>query len=256
MAKRFTDTEKWFDPWYRKLGKDYKLLWNFCCDRCDMAGVMDFDLEAVCFLTGAKVTEANFFSVFSGRIVRLNGSRIWITKFIEFQYGKPISGLNPGSKVHGAVLNLVEKYALSEIPESVIPSPTQEPPAAAKIREAKPRITFTAPTVEEVIVFFKADNFPESLARQAFNYYQAADWHDSKGNQVRNWKQKMIAVWFKDENRQGPKAKPVYGEPAPRRSTYHCPKCDTDHRVSDPCPGAGPVVDVVKALEAQMKVTA
>ena len=28
-----------------------------------------------------------------------------------------------------------------------------------------------------------------------------SDWKDSKGNKVKNWKQKMQSVWFKDENK-------------------------------------------------------
>jgi nitric oxide reductase large subunit len=28
-----------------------------------------------------------------------------------------------------------------------------------------------------------------------------ANWVDSKGSKIRNWKQKMINVWFKDENK-------------------------------------------------------
>ena len=37
-------------------------------------------------------------------------------------------------------------------------------------------------------------------AEKAFNYYEAGDWKDSNGNQVKSWKQKMQGVWFKDEN--------------------------------------------------------
>ena len=32
-----------------------------------------------------------------------------------------------------------------------------------------------------------------------WNYYNDADWFDSKGNPVLNWKQKMRSVWFKNE---------------------------------------------------------
>jgi len=42
------------------------------------------------------------------------------------------------------------------------------------------------------------------IAQKAFDYYSAANWHDGKGNPVRNWKQKLIAVWFKDENKDPP----------------------------------------------------
>jgi hypothetical protein len=40
------------------------------------------------------------------------------------------------------------------------------------------------------------------LAKRAFDYYDVANWKDSKNNQVKNWKQKMRGVWFKDENKE------------------------------------------------------
>jgi hypothetical protein len=60
---------------------------------------------------------------------------------------------------------------------------------------------FSPPAVEQVIQFFLDNGFSESSARKAFSYYQDGDWKDSRGTQVRNWKQKMRGVWFKDENR-------------------------------------------------------
>lgn len=56
------------------------------------------------------------------------------------------------------------------------------------------------PTLLEVIAYFKENGFSENLAKRAFNGYNEANWHDSKGNKVLNWKQKMINVWFKPEN--------------------------------------------------------
>jgi hypothetical protein len=44
--------------------------------------------------------------------------------------------------------------------------------------------------------------YTKESAIKAFNYYDCAGWKDSKGNKVRNWKQKMQAVWFKDENKE------------------------------------------------------
>jgi hypothetical protein len=58
-----------------------------------------------------------------------------------------------------------------------------------------------APTEKEVIDFFASHGFPESLARRAYSGYAEADWHDSRGKKILNWKQKMIQVWFKDENK-------------------------------------------------------
>lgn len=60
---------------------------------------------------------------------------------------------------------------------------------------------FTPPTLDEVITYFTENGFNSELAKKAFNYYQIGDWKDSKGNQVKNWKQKMNSVWFKEENK-------------------------------------------------------
>lgn len=56
------------------------------------------------------------------------------------------------------------------------------------------------PTQQEVIDFFISKGKTEDLAKQAYEYYDLADWHDAKGNKVKNWKQKMIAVWINNNN--------------------------------------------------------
>jgi hypothetical protein len=59
----------------------------------------------------------------------------------------------------------------------------------------------TPPTILEVKEYFKVNGYTEKAAEKAFKYYNDAGWVDSKGNRVRNWKQKMQGVWFKDENK-------------------------------------------------------
>ena len=66
---------------------------------------------------------------------------------------------------------------------------------------------FTAPTILEVETYFIENGFSKFLAKRAFDYYAVANWKDSKGNQVKNWKQKMRGVWFKDENKEQEKTK-------------------------------------------------
>jgi len=65
----------------------------------------------------------------------------------------------------------------------------------------KQKSTFAPPTIQEVESFFSEKGYSLSTADKAFEYYSTADWKDSKGNKVQNWKQKMISVWFKEENR-------------------------------------------------------
>jgi len=71
---------------------------------------------------------------------------------------------------------------------------------AEKKREDKIRIDIV-PTLENVKEYFATNGYQESVAIRAFNYYNENDWYDNKGNKVKNWKSKMNAVWFKEENK-------------------------------------------------------
>ena len=56
------------------------------------------------------------------------------------------------------------------------------------------------PTLLEVQEYFKEKGYTIESATKAFNYYDSANWIDSKGSKVKSWKQKMQGVWFKPEN--------------------------------------------------------
>jgi hypothetical protein len=78
------------------------------------------------------------------------------------------------------------------------------------VKEKKKK-EFTPPSLEQVEEYFGENGYKQDSAIKAFNYYSVANWKDSKGNQVKNWKQKMQGVWFKDENKiNGNKPKFVF----------------------------------------------
>jgi len=60
---------------------------------------------------------------------------------------------------------------------------------------------FVPPTEKDVINYFHEKGYKTNIARKVFEYYNIANWKDATGKPVKNWKQKMIAVWFKDENK-------------------------------------------------------
>lgn len=71
-----------------------------------------------------------------------------------------------------------------------------------KDKNSKIERKFIPPVLQDVIDYFKSKGFLESAAIKAFEYYNEAGWKDSRGKQVKNWKQKMIAVWMKPENKE------------------------------------------------------
>jgi len=70
------------------------------------------------------------------------------------------------------------------------------------VNEDKKKKVFVAPMRDDVITYFRENGYTEEAGGRAFDYYDAAGWVDSHGQQVRNWKQKCIAIWFKPENKQ------------------------------------------------------
>ena len=75
---------------------------------------------------------------------------------------------------------------------------------------------FVPPLLSDVQDYFIENGYSIESATKAFNYYASSNWVDSKDNKIKNWKQKMIGVWFKEENKQkintNKLIEPTYGE--------------------------------------------
>ncbi len=70
-----------------------------------------------------------------------------------------------------------------------------------KSKERRDKKDFVPPDLDSVIGYFKEKGYTKEHGTKAFDFYDVNDWEDSKGNKVRNWKQKMISVWMKDEGK-------------------------------------------------------
>lgn len=61
--------------------------------------------------------------------------------------------------------------------------------------------TLPPPTLEEWLEFSDSLELDDDVMKKAYQYYQDADWYDRSGKKIFNWKQKIRAVWDKDENK-------------------------------------------------------
>ena len=121
MPKRFTETNKWRDPWFRKLSPPSKLFWLWLCDNCDNAGVIEPDFELASFQIGEVVNELNI-SELGDRVQAVCYKKFWLPKFIRFQFGE----LYSASRVHCSVFNLAVEHDLDDrisITNGLSPSP-------------------------------------------------------------------------------------------------------------------------------------
>jgi hypothetical protein len=84
--------------------------------------------------------------------------------------------------------------------KSLTIAPDAEEPGGPPPPTPAQKKVLTPPTLQEVEEYFKENGYTVLSAGKAYKYYDTADWHDSKGSKVKNWKQKMQSVWFKPEN--------------------------------------------------------
>ena len=76
MAKRYTESNKWKNSWFRKLHPKYKLFWVYMLDQCDHAGLWEVDVELAAFQMGVKLNESNRVHASVMRILEKQGSTI------------------------------------------------------------------------------------------------------------------------------------------------------------------------------------
>lgn len=119
--RRNTDTEKWEDPWFRKLSETHKLFWLYVNDHCDHAGVWKNDVDLASFKIGAKIEinpEHFLDATGSNRIEVLENGNWWLPGYIASQINTTLS---PGSMFHKKTIamlvqhGLIERYILIEM---------------------------------------------------------------------------------------------------------------------------------------------
>ena len=108
MAKRYTDSLKWDDPFFADLSNEYKLLWIFILDKCNHAGIYKVNPRMAEFCLGTKYDWTKVLGVFKGRIQSLNDEKWFIPKFIEYQYGVLVET----NRVHHSILQILTKEGL------------------------------------------------------------------------------------------------------------------------------------------------
>jgi len=107
MAKRFFDSNKFRNKWYRNLTPKQKCIWEFFLCECNHAGILELDFQSMSFHIGTDIKETDI-SFLKNKTVKIKDSKIFIPKFIEFQY----KTLSENCKPHIPVILELKKYNL------------------------------------------------------------------------------------------------------------------------------------------------
>ena len=215
MAYRFSNTDKWRDAWFSELKPIEKLLFLYLCDNCDIAGFIELTPRKWAFDIGLNQSDilGALKGLGRGLIYSHSGDCIFLRNFLKHQKNLP---LNEKNNAHNGIIKRFEYYKLKFNIENIENFINQEvKPLARGYGNGKGNDSgkgngkkseensnkFIPPQISEVIDYFTEKGYSKQAAEKMFEYYSVADWKDSKGNKIRNWKQKANAVWFKDEHK-------------------------------------------------------
>jgi hypothetical protein len=109
--KRFTDSEKWSDKFFRTLTPTGKIFWMWLCDNCDNAGIWERDDDLFQFFTGIDVKVDDLIEELGDRIEIVDGGKILLPKFVLFQQG---GMLQEAKAPHRQIIRLLEKNGLEQ----------------------------------------------------------------------------------------------------------------------------------------------
>lgn len=187
--KRFTDTNKWDDPWFHNLQPKYKLLWNYITDKCDNAGVYKPNFPLASFCIGETIDENIALKVLNQekqRIKVLPNGNWHIADFIFFQYGE----LSQASKPHLQVISLIKKHNLwkeyAKGMHTLKEKDKDKEKEKEKDKEEGKGKAFQNPTLEELNEYIKENNFSVE-SETFFNFYESNGWKVGK-NSMKDWK--------------------------------------------------------------------
>jgi hypothetical protein len=205
MSKRFTETNKWDDPWFASLPFKAKLAWDYVLSKCDNAGVWSPNLALADFQIGTKIDWDEFKRALDYRLKIVRGNKWWIPSFIKFQYGR----LSPDARVHQSILRILDAHGLVEAYNQwlsdgiAIPSEShsdgiaipqgQEQGQELIQGQDKRSAVFVKPTPDEVEAYAKEIGYP--VNGQAWcDSYEQKGWTVGKSKMkdwkaaLRNWK--------------------------------------------------------------------
>lgn len=110
MAKRYTDTNKFKDKWYRNLTPKQKCIWEYMLSACDIAGFFEIDYEDITFHVNANVTKDDM-EVFKDKVQLLKKDLLFIPNFVLFQQKiNSLNELNPKNNCHKGIIDILNKH--------------------------------------------------------------------------------------------------------------------------------------------------
>ena len=211
---RSVNTRFWDDTFISELNPSEKLLFLYLLTNplTNLLGIYEVSLKRISFDTGLKSDAIQKGFERFGRVKKV----FFVDGFIILPNFLKNQRLNTNMKI--GITKLFNQLP-NELKDSILSNDSKGLPndyqsirngmlkyeieIESEIEEEKEKKKgFIPPTLIEVKEYFKTEGYKEDIAEKAWKGYDVANWVDSKGNKIKNWKQMCIHVWFKEENKE------------------------------------------------------
>lgn len=215
--KRFTETDKWQDPWFRKLPGAHKLVFIFLIENCNNAGFYEFDLDHVAYMTGLAVkhVEGALKGLERGIVGALGW--VWVRNFLRHQKNEDLNPDNPAHRQIIALLRVqLERFGGNDLFEGAIApfkgllSPTGigigkvQRKGSPEGKEPKPQREPCRPTREEAIAHGAEIGMGKADVEAWFDHFESNGWRVSGRAPMKDWKAAL-----RNGKRRAPEFRPV-----------------------------------------------
>lgn len=195
--KRFTETCKWDDPWFRALSGVQKLVFFYVIDRCNNAGFWEKDEELMSFHTKLKLEHIQGAWQGLNRGLVGAGGWVWVRRFLRHQKNEC---LNPDNNAHKQIIALIaeQRDRFSGVPEfDEFLAPIQglfSPYAGAqvevevKVKKESAERKHERPTLRDAIAYGQEIGMAENDVSSWFDHFEANGWKVGGKTPMRDWR--------------------------------------------------------------------
>ena len=152
------------------------------------------DISAICF--ELRTNEKLFDILFECQLL-FKGKKMFYSKSLKNRMLR-LDKIKQKRKIAGAKGGKSKASAKQVLSNSEASKVKQSKEEQSKVNGSK---EYKIPSLIDVKSYFKEKGYKEEIAEKAFNYYESYDWNDSKGKEIKNWKNKMVSVWFTTKNK-------------------------------------------------------
>lgn len=189
-VKRFTDTQIWNKPWFRKLPPRVKELFRYLYENCEADGVIDPDWEMMSFSIGEPVTLKDI-ELLNGNVVELNG-KLFLPQFIEFQYGKLSKDCPPHTRVFEALKR--HRITLGNRVRSTLGTRALEKEEEEEEYGKEGSLRGDSkPTEVDIVAYVKEHGLTETDGSYLFHHWEGNGW-TINGKPIKRWKS-VVGSW-------------------------------------------------------------